>query len=191
MGIAENIKLLRKKANLTQKQLAEKAGLSIGTIQGYEQGKYEPKNEALYKLRKALDCNIYEILEKVSNDTIDDPNAIIIENIEDLAKKFKELTGTDLVEHRKKSENSLEIFLCYIESLGYKTTFLDTDEMKDFHIPLESENDFYIGIENIELDNVTFFHKSEFENLQKELEKTLDYEIYKQFTKIPEYRKDE
>lgn len=64
MSIADNIKFLRKQNNLTQKQLAEKSGLAIITIQQYEAGKYEPKKDSLYKLRKAFDCNIYEILDK-------------------------------------------------------------------------------------------------------------------------------
>lgn len=64
MSIADNIKFLRKQKNLTQKQLAEKSGLAVITIQQYEAGKYEPKQNSLYKLRKALDCNIYEILNK-------------------------------------------------------------------------------------------------------------------------------
>lgn len=64
MSIADNIKFLRKQNNLTQKQLAEKSGLAVITIQQYEAGKYEPKKDSLYKLRKAFDCNIYEILDK-------------------------------------------------------------------------------------------------------------------------------
>lgn len=64
MSIADNIKYLRKKNKLTQKKLAELTGLAVITIQNYEAGKYEPKNESLYKLRKAFDCNIYELLDK-------------------------------------------------------------------------------------------------------------------------------
>lgn len=64
MSIAENIKYLRKKNKMTQKELAEKSGLAVITIQQYEAGKYEPKNESLYKLRKAFNCNIYEIIDE-------------------------------------------------------------------------------------------------------------------------------
>ncbi len=55
---SEIIKQLRKQAGLTQKQLAEKAGLSIASIQGYEQGKYTPKIETLSKIAKALDVSV-------------------------------------------------------------------------------------------------------------------------------------
>ena len=54
MNLAENIKTYRKKAGLTQKELAEKTKLSIATIQGYEQEKYLPKAENLRKIAKAL-----------------------------------------------------------------------------------------------------------------------------------------
>lgn len=59
MGISDNIKRARKRAKLTQKQLAEKAGLSIASIQGYEQGKYSPKKETIIKIADALEIDVY------------------------------------------------------------------------------------------------------------------------------------
>lgn len=64
MSIADNIKYLRKRKNITQKQLAEASGLAVITIQQYEAGKYEPKIESLYKLRNALGCDINELTTK-------------------------------------------------------------------------------------------------------------------------------
>ncbi len=64
MSIADNIKTLRKRQGITQVELAKRSGLAVITIQNYEAGKYEPKRESLYKLRKGLDCNINEILDK-------------------------------------------------------------------------------------------------------------------------------
>ena len=61
MSIGENIKKLRKEKGLTQKQLAKECGLSIATIQGYEQGKYEPKYITLLKLCDILGTILYEI----------------------------------------------------------------------------------------------------------------------------------
>lgn len=54
MEFNKNLQNLRKQCGLTQKELADKTGLSIGTIQGYEQGKYKPKSEQLIKLSIAL-----------------------------------------------------------------------------------------------------------------------------------------
>ena len=64
MEISENIKALRKKLNMTQKELAENTGLSIGTIQGYEQGRYEPKLEALRLLIESLGCSYADLIDE-------------------------------------------------------------------------------------------------------------------------------
>lgn len=61
MDISEKIKKLRKDKGLSQKELAKKAGLSIASIQGYEQGKYKPKKEATQKLARALGVLTYDI----------------------------------------------------------------------------------------------------------------------------------
>ena len=64
MAISERLKDLRKKKGLTQAELAKKVGLSIATIQGYEQGKYEPKYENLCNLAIALDVGILDLVNK-------------------------------------------------------------------------------------------------------------------------------
>ena len=60
--ISENIKRLRKENGYTQQGLAKVSGLSVATIQGYEQGKYKPKIDSLKKLSKTLHCDISDIL---------------------------------------------------------------------------------------------------------------------------------
>ena len=62
MSLADNLKELRTNRGMTQKQLAKATGLSIGTIQGYEQGRYEPNIEALESLAGALSCTFDDIL---------------------------------------------------------------------------------------------------------------------------------
>jgi len=72
MSIAENIKSLRKEKKLTQKQLAEKTGIAVITIQNYEAGKYEPKNQNLRKLAAVLDPSGEKLLgEKLPFNLID------------------------------------------------------------------------------------------------------------------------
>lgn len=63
MDISERIKIARKKNKLTQKDLAEKTGLSIASIQGYEQGKYKPKIEQIDKIASALGVQIIDLME--------------------------------------------------------------------------------------------------------------------------------
>lgn len=61
MAIADKIKYFRKKKGLTQKDLAEKSGLSIATIQGYEQNKYNPKLVTLMKIADALEVDFTQL----------------------------------------------------------------------------------------------------------------------------------
>lgn len=65
MSVAENIKYLRKQKNMTQKQLSEKTGLAVITIQQYEAGKYSPKHYNLIKLATALECGVFDIDESL------------------------------------------------------------------------------------------------------------------------------
>lgn len=65
--IGERIKELRKSKGVSQKELAQKTGLSIGSIQGYEQGRYNPKLEAIVKIAGALGVDLkvfYDVLSK-------------------------------------------------------------------------------------------------------------------------------
>lgn len=55
MGLGQNIKAARKKAGLTQKQLAEKIGVAPITIQQYENGSREPRIATIGKIADALD----------------------------------------------------------------------------------------------------------------------------------------
>lgn len=76
MGIPENIKELRKNLKMTQKDLAKITGLSIGTIQGYEQGRYEPKIETLRLLMDALSCNYEDIIDEPLLDIDEEHSAL-------------------------------------------------------------------------------------------------------------------
>lgn len=63
MSIGQRIKAARKKANMTQAQLAELVGLSTITIRQYESDKREPRYQIIEKLSKALKCSISELVE--------------------------------------------------------------------------------------------------------------------------------
>lgn len=52
MEFKDRLKELRKSLNLTQKELAEKIGLSAITIRSYESGRRAPNSEALVKLEE-------------------------------------------------------------------------------------------------------------------------------------------
>ena len=54
MTVAENIKTIRKEKGLTQKQLAELIGVSVGAVQQFEYG----------KIASALGVNIKDIIKE-------------------------------------------------------------------------------------------------------------------------------
>lgn len=62
MPISERIKMYRKQAHMTQKQLAEKANLAEITIRQYEGGLYEPKSESAGRIAEALGISIAELM---------------------------------------------------------------------------------------------------------------------------------
>ncbi|MFI3255583.1 MAG: helix-turn-helix transcriptional regulator [Eubacteriales bacterium] len=76
MTVGEKIKQYRKLRKLTQKGLAEKAGLSEISIRKYEAGDRIPKQEQLRKLALALevaDNYLYDVrLDRMSIDTVGD-----------------------------------------------------------------------------------------------------------------------
>ena len=61
-----NLKEIREKCGLTQKQLAEQSGVSIRMIQHYEQGFKDIKKAqatTVHSLSKVLQCDIGELLD--------------------------------------------------------------------------------------------------------------------------------
>ena len=62
-----NLKLLRKNANLTQQMLSQLSGISLRTIQQYEQRKKDINNAAAEKLTalaSVLHCQMEDLMEK-------------------------------------------------------------------------------------------------------------------------------
>ncbi len=62
MNIGDRIKIHRKKARLTQKQLGELSGTSERTIQQYESHKRQPRIEQLHKIATALSVPIEDLI---------------------------------------------------------------------------------------------------------------------------------
>ena len=61
--LGKKIKLYRKYKSLTQKQLADKIGVSELTIRRYESNQKEPKHNTLIKIAEALDISIKELID--------------------------------------------------------------------------------------------------------------------------------
>lgn len=66
MAFSERLKLARQKANLTQAELARKAGLATGSIYQYEAGLRFPRLEILYRIADALGCSMADLDESLA-----------------------------------------------------------------------------------------------------------------------------
>jgi transcriptional regulator with XRE-family HTH domain len=54
MLFKDRLRQLRKEADLTQQQLADRAGLPVGSLRGHEQGQRVPSWASVVRLAKAL-----------------------------------------------------------------------------------------------------------------------------------------
>ena len=79
MGVSANIRHLRKKAGLTQIELAEKIGVSIATLRRWEAGETSPTGTRIIELANLLDASPDEIVNddntKSSRPVISYPNS--------------------------------------------------------------------------------------------------------------------
>ena len=64
MEIGERIKLLRKKAGLTQKELGELLNVSAAMIAQYENNLRNPKFETLDKIANALNVDVWDLYDE-------------------------------------------------------------------------------------------------------------------------------
>lgn len=62
MNFHNNLKHLRNKMNITQKELSTTLSVSLFTFRDWEQGKTQPKYEILEQLTKILDCSYDDLL---------------------------------------------------------------------------------------------------------------------------------
>jgi transcriptional regulator with XRE-family HTH domain len=61
-AVGQNVRTFRKRLDLTQEELAEKAGLHWTYISGVERGRYNVSLDSLETLAKALGKKPYELL---------------------------------------------------------------------------------------------------------------------------------
>lgn len=76
--VGKFIKEIRKKNNLTQKELADKLGVTFQAVSKWENGKNIPDISLLKEISKLFDVDIEEILEGKSKDKIDKKKIYLI-----------------------------------------------------------------------------------------------------------------
>lgn len=63
MSLKHKIAYWRNKRGLTQRELADKIGVSRGAVALYETGQNKPKVETLFRLAQALDVEVTELFD--------------------------------------------------------------------------------------------------------------------------------
>jgi transcriptional regulator with XRE-family HTH domain len=66
MGFGSTLRRLREAVGLSQAELAERAGISVDSIQNWEQGRSSPRLEALPVLATALNVDVASLIADVS-----------------------------------------------------------------------------------------------------------------------------
>lgn len=87
--ICKNLKLYRRKSNLTQAEVAEKLGLSIPAVSQWEKGLTFPEFTKLYDLCKLLNISIDDLLGNYALGVgLSSENRDNIKKIKEIAKKI-------------------------------------------------------------------------------------------------------
>lgn len=107
IGLSNVLREARKRAGLTQKQLAEKMGVTISFVSQYENGYRTPKPETLEKFSSALGTVIFNSEE---NNIYQNPSKNIPEHEElALIDNFRKLNATGKQEALKRVQELTEI----------------------------------------------------------------------------------
>lgn len=185
-NIGENIRKFRKKANLTQKELAEKCGLAEITIRQYETGKREPRFNQQKLICSALGITLSDLLFKESFFINDKKEA---QNFKaQLIKLMQQVNDSNLPEQRKKE--SIE---------KYKLLIAKNKELEGMlDLAIEKETECKEATKSLELEYEKFEEaKHEYEELFFSLLQLLNedgqcklMEFLELLLKIPEYRAD-
>lgn len=99
MTMGEMIKAARKKAGLTQKELADRLGITNSTISAFERDKTNMKQSTLLKICDALDISLMELkavnYEKVNSSTVKDITSEIFYTVDYLSDMWIEHNKID------------------------------------------------------------------------------------------------
>lgn len=109
MGFSKRLKELRKKARLTQVEIAEKLGISQPAYASWERGTKKPTQENLVRLAQVLNVTIDYLIgnseEEITNKDLEDIEILFRKNSEGLTDDEKSIFREELIvfmEERKK-----------------------------------------------------------------------------------------
>lgn len=132
-----DLKELRKKAGLTQAQLAEKLEVTENTIQNWENGKTLPKGDKLYQYLQMLNINDSNLRSKIISEMTIGDNADI--SINDNVPYFIFPENSYIINRIKDcyaTAEELDI-LGYYNYMNSKSKYANIERRREEHYPLE------------------------------------------------------
>lgn len=133
--LSYNIRSIRKKLNLTQKELANKANISFRTIQNYENGLTPPSIKTIEKIASALGVSVERLISKYVFDNSATASDILEKMTLDLEfkEKINNLILTDIIfdivdlemnyKHKNLEEIKLDKILGGRNNIDYDTKY--------------------------------------------------------------------
>lgn len=96
MDIGKNVTSFREELGWTQRELAEKAGVSYSFLNDIENGRRQPSMDSLEGIARALGVRASEVIDGKKQETmvidVDTYNKMVLE-LSDLREKVKKLEG--------------------------------------------------------------------------------------------------
>lgn len=125
MKFSERLKELRKKANFTQVEVAEKLGISQPAYASWERGVKKPTQENLVKIAQVLNVSVDYLVgnSEEKSDELDNIELLFRMNSKGLTDEEKKVFQKELIEfmeerkkafeYREKSEINRSEYICF------------------------------------------------------------------------------
>lgn len=177
MNIGEKIKDYRKKAGLTQKQLAEKIDRKEITIRKYESGEREPRISVIEDICKALNIPIDEFGEElfqINNDNKEN------KDFRDSLELFKKYESNSTFKYISQSELVSQLMLLHGYTYEYYSWSGRTEEEAYKIDEKIQSNTLPLGkITNLNTNEKFNVSVSDLEQLYSNLKNFIDFELFK------------
>jgi len=110
MGFSERLKELRKKANFTQVEVAEKLGISQPAYASWERGVKKPTQENLVKIAQVLNVSVDYLVGNSENkdDDLDNIELLFRMNSTGLTDDEKKVFKKELIEFMEKRKQTFK-----------------------------------------------------------------------------------
>lgn len=110
MEFSERLKELRKKANFTQVEVAEKLGISQPAYASWERGVKKPTQENLVKIAQVLNVSVDYLVgnSEEKSDELDNIELLFRMNSKGLTEEEKEIFKKELIEFMEERKKVFE-----------------------------------------------------------------------------------